>query len=173
VITLTPIGDVGSLLAPISLAYREVYEAPADDVASFADTVIKHVARPGFEGRLAWDGDRIVGFAYGFTLRPGQPWRDDMAGHLVRDLADEWLDGHFGLAQFGVVADQRRRSIGGRLHDVLIDGVPHPRSVLTVYEDNAAALAFYTDRGWSELGRGFITRLGHGPYVILGRVLDR
>ena len=170
-VSIAPIDDLEAVAERVIAAYREIYMATAADAASFLDVLRVHGSRAGFTGRAAWRGAVLIGFAYGFTGLPGQTWRDEMASHLGVDVATQWTKGHFEFAQFGVVTTERRHGIGGRLHDELLAAVPHRRAVLTVIETNEPARAFYSNRRWQELGSGFVTTGGNGPYVIMGRDL--
>ena len=170
-VSIAPIEDLEAVAERVVVAYREIYRATAAEAAAFLDVLRVHASRVGFTGRVAWRDAVLVGFAYGFTGRPGQTWRDEMASHLGADVATQWLEGHFEFAQLGVVTTERRHGIGGRIHDELLTAVPHRRAVLTVIEANEPARAFYSNRRWQELGSGFVTTGGNGPYVIMGRDL--
>ena len=169
--SITPIEDLEDLVGRIASPYRDIYRAAATEAVAFLELVRVHASREGFAGRLAWRGATLVGFAYGFTGLPGQTWRDEMASHLGPDISMEWLEGYFEFAQFGVVTAERRKGLGSRLHDELLTAVPHHRAVLTVIEENGPARGFYSKRDWQELGTGFVTTGGNGPYVIMGRDL--
>jgi ribosomal protein S18 acetylase RimI-like enzyme len=150
-----------------------MYAIPRGE-GGFRPALAAHATRDGFRLCAASDTNdgRMLGFGYGFTGRPGQLWRDEMARAVPQHVADEWLDGHFEFAEFGVIPSARRRGIGTLLHAAVFDGLPHRRAVLTVREGNAPAIAFYKRHGWRTLHEGFVAAEGHGPYVIMGRLLD-
>ena len=61
-----------------------------------------------------------------------------------------WLaPDHFEYVELHVRADQRRRGLGGRLHDELLARQSRsPTAVLSTQTDNEPALALYHGRGW-------------------------
>jgi len=65
----------------------------------------------------------------------------------------------------------RRRGIGGRLHDLLLEPLPHAAAVLSTRQDDAGAQRLYHGRGWQEIGRDLAFVPGADPYVILARRL--
>ena len=154
----------------VRAVYRAAFRVGPDAPDDVDDVLTAHAARPDFRCVFADDGSP-VGFGYGFTGGPGQPWRDDMAAAVGAELTTEWLHGHFEFAEFAVVPSRHRDGIGSRIHQALFDGLAHERSVLTVNEQNSPAIAFYERHGWEVLHAGFVASAGHGPYLIMGRRL--
>ena len=50
----------------------------------------KHSVRSGFRLARAYDGDALVGFAYGYTGQHGQWWTDNAQKVLSPDVARAW-----------------------------------------------------------------------------------
>ena len=75
----------------------------------------RHSARDGFRVARAYDGDALIGFAYGYTGQHGQWWTDNAQEVLDPPVAGTWLGGHFELVSIGVVASARRRAVGRSL----------------------------------------------------------
>jgi ribosomal protein S18 acetylase RimI-like enzyme len=71
-----------------------------------------------------------------------------------------------------VIADQRGRGIGGRLHDALLAAQPCPRVLLSTGVHNRRARAMYERRGWYYLHEGFDPPGEAGSYVIMGKDLS-
>ena len=95
------------------------------------------------------EGGQLTGFSYGFVGAPGQWWHDAVAAEMDEEARKRWLpDGHFELTELHVHPGFRRRGVGGRLHDALLDGLASPTSVLTTQTGNEAALGLYRGRGW-------------------------
>ena len=155
--------------------YRAMYALPPASSRGFEQTLREHARREGFRLCVAQEseGDTLVGFGYGFTGQVGQPWRDSLALALDQATRDQWLSDYFELAELGVIPTFRRQGIGGHLHDRLLAGAPHPRSVLTVRANNEPAKQFYRRRGWLVLHEGFISASGRGPYIVMGSALAR
>jgi ribosomal protein S18 acetylase RimI-like enzyme len=171
-------GDI-ALRAADDLAdvYREAFAgAPHNEspeaAERFGEAVARHTERPGFRATAAWGpGADLVGFAYGHTTLPGQPWHDRVAPEVAAGSGEGWLADAFVLVNLAVRPRRRREGIGGRLHDLLLETVPHRTAVLSAREDDAAALWLYHGRGWQEIGRGLAFVPGGDPFVILGRNL--
>ena len=125
----------------------------------------KHSVRDGFRLARAYDGDALVGFAYGYTGQHGQWWTDSARKVLAPDVAGAWLGGHFELVSIGVLDSVRRRAVGRSLMRVLLDDLPHERLLLMTSSDaDDPARRLYASEGWHVLGPG----IGDGT-VIMGR----
>jgi ribosomal protein S18 acetylase RimI-like enzyme len=138
--------------------YRAAFTAPGydettEDVARFRAGLPRHAARDGFRLALArapGDGG-LTGFAYGYTGRPGQWWTDRLLDRIPREIADEWVGGHFELVELAVRPDAQGRGIGRALHDALLDGLPHRRALLGTWPDDRPARRLYERAGWRDL----------------------
>ena len=174
IVSISRAGVAGKL-ADLRSVYEQMNGLPAGSGEEFVPLLTGHCQRPDFRLYAALDQEhnKLVGFAYGYTCWPGQPWRDGMAQAVGVEAAAEWLTGQFDFAQFGVIPDCRRRGIGTRLHAALLCGLPHHRAVLTVLEKNTLALGFYHTQGWRVLYEGFFSATGLGPYRIMGKTLRR
>lgn len=137
-----------------------------DDVVAWRQAVWdRHCARDGFRLARAYDGDALVGFAYGYTGEHGQWWTDNADSALRSEVADAWLGGHFELVSIGVLATARRTGVGRLLMRVLLDDLPHDRLLLMTSSNPAdPARRLYASEGWHVLGPG----IGDGA-VIMGR----
>jgi ribosomal protein S18 acetylase RimI-like enzyme len=145
-----------------------VYSAVFDDQPDLetwrASTWDRHSARPGFRIARAFEDDRLVGFAYGYTGERGQWWTDRAFEVLPPDVARAWLGGHFELVSIGVLPDQRRGGIGRALLRTLMTDLPHERRLLMATSDELGpARRLYAAEGWRVIGPGLGTE-----QVILG-----
>jgi ribosomal protein S18 acetylase RimI-like enzyme len=152
----------------IRTIYRAAFHFENDEPDDVAGFVALHTSRPGFRCIVAEGDDCVIGFGYGFTGRPGQPWRDQLAAAMEPDITAEWLDGHFEFAEFAVRPDRQRDGVGSAIYAALVAGLENDRGVLTVIAHNAPAIAFYQNLGWQVLHRGFVACGGHGPYLVMG-----
>jgi len=138
----------------------------------FRESLARHAVLPGFRAAAAWaSGADLVGFGYGHTSRPGQWWHDRVVDALAPEAAARWLDEPFVVVDLAVRPRCRRRGIGGRLHDLLLEHLPHAAAVLSTRQDDAGAQRLYHGRGWQEIGRDLAFVPGADPYVILARRL--
>jgi ribosomal protein S18 acetylase RimI-like enzyme len=111
----------------------------------------RHRARAGFRLATAREGGALVGFAWGYTGSRGEYWPDLVLSTLP--ALDNWVGGHFELVELAVLPEHRGRGAGRRLHDALLDGLPHTRALLATEADEAdPAVRLYRSRGWEQLG---------------------
>ena len=171
-------GDVAMRAADeLADVYREAFAGaphhePPEAAVRFRESLAGHAALPGFRVAAAWaPGADLVGFGYGHTSLPGQWWHDRVVDALPPDVAARWLDEPFVVVNLAVRPRRRREGIGSRLHDLLLETVPHRSAVLSARRDDAAALRLYHGRGWQEIGRDLAVVPGGGPSVILGHQL--
>jgi ribosomal protein S18 acetylase RimI-like enzyme len=145
--------------------YRSVFSGDYADYETWRTAVWdRHRARRDFRLARAYDGDVLVGFAYGYTGEPGQWWSDNAREALGSDVADAWLGGHFELVSIGVLEAARNAGIGRRLMRTLLGDVSHERMLLMTNADDAdPARRLYASEGWQVLGPG----IGDGT-VIMG-----
>jgi ribosomal protein S18 acetylase RimI-like enzyme len=149
----------------------EPHNEPPEAAGRFRDALARHARLPGFRAAVAWAaGADLVGFGYGHTSLPGQWWHDRAAAALAPE-ARGWLEEPFVIVDLAVRPRCRRRGIGGALLDLLVEGQPHARAVLSARGDDAGAQRLYHARGWQEIGRDLVFVPGGDPYVILARRL--
>jgi ribosomal protein S18 acetylase RimI-like enzyme len=154
------------------VAIWPVYQAVFGDYVAFEawrDAVWdKHRLRDGFRLARAYDGDALLGFAYGYTGRPGQWWTDNARKVLEPEVADAWLGDHFEVVSLGVLEAARGAGIGRGLMHALLDGLQHERLLLMTTSDASdPARRLYDSEGWRVIGPG----IGHGT-VIMGKRHD-
>jgi ribosomal protein S18 acetylase RimI-like enzyme len=133
----------------------------------------RHAGRAGFRFVGAFASDRrLVGFVYGYTGAPGQWWYDKVAAALDTDVAAEWLQPpHFEFTELAVAPAYQRRGVGTRLHDEVLEGLPHRRALLSALADNMRVISFYEDRGWRVILPELRFEPGRPLFAILGRDL--
>jgi ribosomal protein S18 acetylase RimI-like enzyme len=158
---------------------REVLKARRDElVAVWPDAdgprldeiVPRHLEREGFRLVAEEDGEgRLAGIAYGYFGAAGQWWHDIVAAAMTDAERARWLGaGHFEFVELAVRPDLRRRGLGGRLHDALLEGVDAATAVLSTQTDNFPALTLYYGRGWELVVREIDFGTSPSPYCVLG-----
>ena len=137
------------------------------------DRVPRHARREGFVFLGAFEpGGRLVGFVYGYTGAPGQWWYDKVAAALDATARAAWVEQpHFELTELAVEPAYQGRGIGSALHDVVLDGLPHGRALLSALADNEPVLRFYRKRGWEVLLPQLGFEQGRPLFAILGKEL--
>lgn len=143
-------------------------------MVDFAASLPEHTARAGFRFVGALTGAEVlVGFAYGFTSRPGQWWYDVVLAGMPADLAATWLAEPFQFTEIAVDPDFQGRGLGSRLHDALLEGLPQRRAVLSTLQADTAAHRLYVKRGWVLLRDNFFFPGVPRRYQIMGRELGQ
>jgi ribosomal protein S18 acetylase RimI-like enzyme len=133
----------------------------------------RHSSRDDFRfvGAFAEDG-ALIGFVYGYTGAPGQWWYDRVARALDRAARRRWLEsGHFEFTELAVHPDFQERGIGSRLHDRILEGLPHERAMLSALADNTRVVAFYRRRSWEIVLDRLRFEAGRPEFTIMGREL--
>lgn len=165
--------DIPALQAHLRRVYAAAFAGPPHsetdaDAARFLETLERHREREGFRCVVARAGDRLLGFGYGYTSRPGQWWHDLVAGVLrARDESADWLNGAFEVVTLAVHPDVQGRGIGGAVHDALLDDVSHSAAALSVRAAEAPALHLYRRRGWRPVIDPFYYPGGTDPFIIM------
>ncbi|WP_221583656.1 GNAT family N-acetyltransferase [Microbacterium sp. G2-8] len=120
---------------------------------TFRDTMFaRHAARDRFRLAAAHDGERMIGFAYGYYGADGQYYTESVREALGREAAGEWLPGAFEFVSFGVLSAHRRGGIGRALYRAVMTGVDGT-ALLSTWDDPAdPAVRFYEREGWRRIG---------------------
>ena len=133
----------------------------------------RHTRRHGFRFLAAREGDgMLAGITYGYLGGPGQWWHDLVSEAMSDEQREYWLaPGHFEFVELHVRPSCRRRGIGRRLHDMLLEGLDSRTAVLSTQVDNTAAIALYEGRGWRKILEPIVFGPDYPPYRIMGKEL--
>lgn len=127
---------------------------------------------PGFTARAAYDsGDRLVGFAYGYTSEHGQWWHELVRRAVDTETAAAWLANAFELSEFHVRPDVQARGIGRALLVSLAEGLPHETMLLSTPDGDTRAMRLYRRFGFLDLARDHFFPGEARPFAVLGRRL--
>ena len=153
---------------PFAADVHEVYAAVFGDPDGFGawrqSPWERHRLRADFRLATAHEAGRMVGFGWGYTGRRGEYWPDLVLEVLPE--ASDWVGGHFELVELAVLPGHRGRGVGRRLHDLLLEGLPHERALLSTTSDETdPAVRLYRARGWRLVG------LLDADRLVLGRRL--
>jgi ribosomal protein S18 acetylase RimI-like enzyme len=133
---------------------------------------VQHTEREGFRAVGAFarspDGERLVGFGYGYQVAPGQWWHDQVRQALDRRTAKQWLPGSFEVCELHVLPDQQSRGLGRRLLHALLADLPHPAALLSTPDTDTKAFRLYRADGFVDLARGYRFPGDARPFAILG-----
>lgn len=111
-----------------------------EEVARFRDhQLLGHIAHDGVCAVVARDDKAVVGFAYGYPGQRGRWWRERLAANLPASVAAMWLGGHLEFVELAVMGSRQSQGIGGWLHDLLLEALPHRRAPLWTWTWDAPA----------------------------------
>ena len=132
---------------------------------------LQHTDRPGFRAVGAFaqtpEGERLVGFGYGYLIAPGQWWHDQVRAALDRRTAKKWLPGAFEVCELHVDPGSQSQGLGRRLLHALVD-VPHPVALLSTPDADTKAFRLYHADGFVDLARNHRFPGDSRPFAILG-----
>ncbi|MGH3088400.1 MAG: GNAT family N-acetyltransferase [Rubrobacteraceae bacterium] len=144
------------------------YSQGEDGVRNVANRLPRHARNAGFRCLVAEENDQVLGFVYGYTDEPGGWWHEQVAPSMEAAGLERWLRNAFALTELAVAPQARGRGVGGRLHDTLLDSLPHRRSLLSTHQEKTVARKLYDKRGWIVLLDGFVYPAGGDAVVIMG-----
>lgn len=165
-----------SLTNGIKQVYLDAFGAPPyhenhGAAEAFVERLHAQTGREAYRLLVAQREARVLGFAYGHALAPGQWWFDRVTPALAPDVVERWFPHAYGLVELAVHSSARGTGIGGSLHDRLLQDLPH-RTAVTMAHEAAPAVAFYRARGWRTLTDGFRFHERDRPRLILGLELE-
>jgi ribosomal protein S18 acetylase RimI-like enzyme len=127
----------------------------------------RHAGYPGFRAFGAFAGSALVGFAYGVECRRGQWWYDQIGPALTSAGHGGALVNAYAVTELHVLPDFQGRGLGLELLTRLLDGVPHPRVVLSTYDADSRARALYRGVGFADLVTDFRFPVQDQPYALM------
>lgn len=129
----------------------------------------KHASLDGFACRAALDqNNRLVGFGYGYTTKPGQWWHDLVRKSMDGPAAAEWLVDAFELSELHVLPDHQGIGIGRRLLTSLAAGIPHAAMLLSTPDNDTRAFRLYRAVGFTDIARNYLFPGDARPFAVLG-----
>lgn len=135
---------------------------------------LEHMLRKGWRCVGAFDGDALVGVAYGYRGAPGQWWHDEVARGLKTTdpaAAQLCLADYFELTELHVHPDAQGKGIGEALLTDLLSRVDAPRVLLSTPEGPTRAWRLYRRIGFTDLLRNYRFAGDSRPFAVLGRTL--
>ena len=151
-------GMAGPLTDPICELYDEVFSrAPffwrEDESELHRQRLRGLLDDPTFGIAVAWAGQELIGFAYGFGLAPDTHRWSRLTERLPDEMTAEWPGRTFLLFDFAVRHSYRGLGVGRRLHDVLLGSRSEQRATLTVQPTAVDTQAIYEHWGWRRVGQ--------------------
>lgn len=135
---------------------------------------LEHMLRAGWRCVGAFDGDALVGIAYGYRGASGQWWHDEVQRglRLIDPAAAQLcLTDYFELTELHVHPDAQGRGIGETLLTELLSTVDAPRVLLSTPEGPTRAWRLYRRTGFTDILRNYRFTGDSRPFAVLGRRL--
>jgi len=131
--------------------YAEAMDVRPEAARSRRSILSAHLERDSLRAVGAFDGERLVGIAYGYRGAPGQWWHDQVRAALSPDDAVRWLDGSFEVCEFHVRPTHQGTGLGRQLLAELLARTDARTAVLTTPDLDTRARRFYRAGGWVDL----------------------
>ncbi|WP_222263843.1 GNAT family N-acetyltransferase [Modestobacter marinus] len=172
-----PTGWVRDHLHEVLAIYGAAMGYGESVVAGRYGYAVQHTERAGFRAVGAFaegpredgtEGERLVGFGYGYLVAPGQWWHDQVRNAMDRRTAKQWLPGAFEVCELHVLPEHQSRGIGRQLLHALVEGVPAPVALLSTPDTDTKAFRLYHADGFVDLARGYHFPGDARPFAILG-----
>ncbi|MEU9174916.1 GNAT family N-acetyltransferase [Streptomyces sp. NPDC048420] len=159
--------DAAELRKTLMDVYQEVYaDSIADDpfngVERFGRGLDGWSSRPGWTCTVAYDGDQVVGYAYGAPLPEGAVWWRGLLTPVPEHVVRETGTRTYAISELMVRVPWRKTGVSRRLHDELLDNRKEGRATLLVRSSHPKVKALYESWGWKALGE-LIPRIESAP----------
>lgn len=146
------------LFEPICTLYDQVFSQPpfrwTDEESQHHRELLSSLMKePSFGIATAEAGEQLIGFAYGYRLRPGTQWWQDFLERVPDDTAREWPGRTFALIDLAVDGAWRGQGLGRILTETLLRSRSEQRATLSVQPTATDTQAFYLHLGWRKVGR--------------------
>lgn len=149
--------------------YVQAMGYPEHTGAQRAVTAKRHARNDGFVCRAAiTEGDRLVGFGYGYTTTPGQWWHDLVRCAMTPEMADVWLRDAFELSELHVLPEYQGMGIGRGLLAGIASDLAHEVLLLSTPDADTRAFRMYRAMGFVDLARHYLFPGDSRPFAVLG-----
>jgi ribosomal protein S18 acetylase RimI-like enzyme len=133
--------------------------------------VAAHTQRAEFRAVATLDGDRLIGFGYGYRSRPGQWWHEQVRAGLDAATYGAWMTDCFELVELHVLPEAQGHGVGQAQLGTLLDGVRRRTVALSTPEGESRAWRLYRRMGFVDLLRHYDFPGDDRPFAVLGRAL--
>lgn len=135
--------------------YADAYGVASlgEKTRAFHGRAVKQFDRPGFALVTANAGDRLIGFAFGYTLPAGDTyWWKGLEPAPAEEFVTETGSRTFVLSEIEVRRVWQGKGVGRAVHSALLDRRSEERATLATGPD-ARAQQVYERWGWRKAGR--------------------
>ncbi|MEM7128587.1 MAG: GNAT family N-acetyltransferase [Chloroflexota bacterium] len=170
--------QVLDILEQLTAIYTSAFSLPPYNenpqvLGQFSHSLKTHLNRKGFLCLVIQciQTGRPVGFAYGYTARPGQWWYNSVTKQLTPEQVHIWFSDCFEVVDLALLPEVHGQGLGSRLHDELIQRLPHRTAALSTISAQTTALHLYQRRDWQILDKAIQFSGIKRSYMLLGKEL--
>jgi len=170
--------EIAPVQSQIIEIYQQAFRGPpyykdANEVRGFINVFPHHQSRDGFRCIIAREQETglLAGFAYGYTGFDGQWWHNLVVRTMEPEMVQFWMSNVFEVVEVAVLPSMQGHGFGARIHDALLEDLPHRTATLSTLHEETTALKMYDNRGWVTLLPNFVFPGYEEPYRIMGKVL--
>jgi ribosomal protein S18 acetylase RimI-like enzyme len=145
------------MLDEIADAYASAYgEVEGEDrgvkSSAFRDRAVGALEAHNYELVAARADGAVVGFVFGYSLRPEREWWKGLKPEPPAGFTTETGDRTVVLAEIEVRQEWQGRGIGRALHDAFLGGRSEERATLAANPAATSTHALYEGWGWIRMG---------------------
>lgn len=149
--------EAARLMDELCDAYADAYGAvPGEDTqqksSAFRDRATSALQARNYSLVTARVDDQLVGFAFGYSLRPERGWWDGLSPAPPEGFTEETGSRTVVLAEIEVRRAWQGRGIGRAVHDAFLAARPEQRATLASNPRATDTHALYEGWGWRKMG---------------------
>lgn len=149
--------ETATLMDELCDAYADAYGAvPGEDTreksSAFRDRATGALQAANYSLVTARVGDQLVGFAFGYSLRPERGWWDGLRPEPPEGFTVETGSRTVVLAEIEVRRAWQGRGIGRTVHDAFLSQRSEERATLASNPKASDTHALYERWGWQKMG---------------------
>jgi len=150
--------EVPAILDELCEVYADAYgevagEDPNVKAAAFRQRALSALEARNYELVTAHADGRIVGFVFGYSLRPEREWWKGLNPEPPEGFTTETGDRTVVLAEIEVLKAWQGRGVGHALHDEFLRDRHEERATLAANPAATATHALYEGWGWTRMGK--------------------
>jgi GNAT superfamily N-acetyltransferase len=149
--------EAADLLDELCEAYADAYGAvPGEDTReksnAFRDRALGALQAANYSLVTARVGGQVIGFVFGYSLRPERGWWDGLEPEPPEGFTTETGSRTVILSEIEVRRAWQAHGIGRQLHDAFLSGRSEERATLASNPKAADTHALYERWGWQKMG---------------------
>ncbi len=149
--------EAAKLMDELCDVYADAYGAvPGEDTqeksSAFRDRATAALRGLNYSLVTARVGEQLVGFAFGYSLRPERGWWDGLKPEPPQGFTEETGSRTVVLSEIEVRRDWQGKGIGRTVHDTFLSQRSEERATLASNPKAADTHSLYEHWGWQRMG---------------------